>query len=93
MKEAAARAIASVIPDEDLTAEYVLPDGFNPEVVKRVSAAVIKAAEEDKVTEFKQWMKENEVSSVGINFDEGIKFGYLSDLFAEKELYGKKRNN
>ena len=51
MKEAAARAIASVIPDEDLTPDYVLPDGFNPEVVKRVSAAVIKAAKEDKVTE------------------------------------------
>ena len=41
MKEAAARAIASVIPDEELTAEYVLPDGFNPFVVKRVAEAVM----------------------------------------------------
>ena len=41
MKEAAARAIASVIPDEELTAENVLPDGFNPLVVKRVSEAVM----------------------------------------------------
>lgn len=41
MKEAAARAIASVIPDEELTAEYVLPDGFNPLVVKRVAEAVM----------------------------------------------------
>ena len=41
MKEAAARAIASVIPEEELTAEYVLPDGFNPLVVKRVAEAVM----------------------------------------------------
>lgn len=41
MKEAAARAIASVIPDEELSAEYVLPDGFNPLVVKRVAEAVM----------------------------------------------------
>lgn len=41
MKEAAARAIASVIPDEELSAEYVLPDGFNPLVVKRVAQAVM----------------------------------------------------
>lgn len=41
MKEAAARAIASVIPDEELTAENVLPDGFNPLVVKRVAEAVM----------------------------------------------------
>ena len=41
MKEAAARAIASVIPGEELTAENVLPDGFNPLVVKRVAEAVM----------------------------------------------------
>ena len=41
MKEAATRAIASVIPDEELTAENVLPDGFNPLVVKRVAEAVM----------------------------------------------------
>ncbi len=41
MKEVAARAIASVIPDDELTAEYVLPDGFNPLVVKRVAEAVM----------------------------------------------------
>lgn len=49
MKEAAARAIASVIPAGELTPEYVLPDGFNPEVVKRVSAAVMEAARQDGV--------------------------------------------
>ncbi len=41
MKEAAARAIASVIPEVELSAEYVLPDGFNPLVVKRVAEAVM----------------------------------------------------
>ncbi len=49
MMEAAARAIAGVIPDDDLTPDYVLPDGFNPDVVKNVAAAVIKAAKEDGV--------------------------------------------
>lgn len=40
MKEAAARALASVIPDDELTAEYVLPDAFNPDVVRVVAKAV-----------------------------------------------------
>ena len=46
MKEAAARAIAGVISDDELSAEYVLPDGFNPLVVERVAEAVAKAARE-----------------------------------------------
>ena len=45
MKEAAARAIAGVIPDDELSPDYVLPDGFNPLVVERVAEAVKKAAE------------------------------------------------
>lgn len=44
MKEAAARAIAAVIPDEELSPEYVLPDPFNPEVVKSVAKAVMDVA-------------------------------------------------
>lgn len=40
MKEAAARAIASVIPENDLDENYVLPDCFNPLVVERVAEAV-----------------------------------------------------
>ena len=47
MKEAAARAIASVIPDDELSAEYVLPDGFNPLVVERVAAAVRECYEKE----------------------------------------------
>ena len=48
MKEAAARAIASVIPENELTADNVLPDPFNPLVVKRVREAVMQAAYEEK---------------------------------------------
>lgn len=44
MKEAAARAIAAVVSDEELRPEYVLPDPFNPEVVKSVAKAVAEEA-------------------------------------------------
>ena len=40
MKEAAAIAIAEVIPESELRSDYVLPDPFNPEVVKKVAKAV-----------------------------------------------------
>ena len=40
MKEAAARAIAAVIPEEELTADYVLPDPFNPLIAERISDAI-----------------------------------------------------
>ena len=43
MKVAAARAIAGVIPDDELSTEYVLPNGFNPLVVERVAKAVSDA--------------------------------------------------
>jgi malate dehydrogenase (oxaloacetate-decarboxylating) len=47
MKEAAAYAIAGTIPESELRADYVLPDGFNPDVVKNVAAAVKEAALKD----------------------------------------------
>ncbi len=40
MKIVAARAIADVIPDDQLSEEYILPSVFNVEVVERVAAAV-----------------------------------------------------
>ena len=43
MKKAAALAIADVIPKEELSTDYVLPDGFNPLVVERVAEAVAAA--------------------------------------------------
>lgn len=44
MKEAAARALASVIPENELRADYVLPDAFDPKVVKVVAKAVADEA-------------------------------------------------
>jgi malate dehydrogenase (oxaloacetate-decarboxylating) len=44
MKLAAAEAIASVVSNEELTEQYIIPSVFNEEVVIKVRAAVIKAA-------------------------------------------------
>jgi malate dehydrogenase (oxaloacetate-decarboxylating) len=44
MKIAAARAIAGVIPAEELSADYIVPSVFNGEVAPRVAAAVAQAA-------------------------------------------------
>jgi malate dehydrogenase (oxaloacetate-decarboxylating) len=49
MKVAAARAIASVIPKEELGPEYVVPSVFNRDVTPRVAAAVAAAARADGV--------------------------------------------
>lgn len=49
MKLAAARAIAEQIDEADLSEEYILPSVFNKKVVRRVSKAVKKAAEESGV--------------------------------------------
>jgi malate dehydrogenase (oxaloacetate-decarboxylating) len=44
MKLAAARAIASVVADEELNESYIIPSPFNDRVVERVSHAVAEAA-------------------------------------------------
>ena len=44
MKMAAARALASLISDEELSADYIIPKAFDPRVGKAVAAAVAKAA-------------------------------------------------
>jgi len=49
MKLAAAEAIASIIPDHELSRHYIVPTVFNQEVVKSVSKAVIQAAIETNV--------------------------------------------
>ena len=49
MKVAAGHAIASVIADDELGAEYVIPSVFNREVTKAVARAVAEAAERDGV--------------------------------------------
>ena len=49
MKIAAAKAIASLVSDEELTADYILPKAFDERVGKTVAAAVAKAARESGV--------------------------------------------
>lgn len=49
MKISAAYAIANTINDEEIKADYILPDVFNKDVVKNVSDAVKKVAIETKV--------------------------------------------
>ena len=49
MKLAAADAIASLVSDEELRADYILPDAFDPRVGKTVAAAVAQAARDTGV--------------------------------------------
>ena len=49
MKIAAANAIASLVSDDELNPEYILPDAFDPMVGKTVAAAVAKAARDSGV--------------------------------------------
>lgn len=47
MKIAAAHAIASVISDDELKADYIIPDAFNPAVTRAVAKAVADVAVKD----------------------------------------------
>jgi len=49
MKLAAADAIASLVSDDELKPEYILPDAFDPRVGKAVAKAVAKAARDTGV--------------------------------------------
>ena len=51
MKMAAAKAIAGLIPDDELNEENILPKAFDPRVADVVAAAVAQAARESGVTE------------------------------------------
>lgn len=46
MKMAAARALAELIPEEELGADYIIPKAFDPRVGKSVASAVAKAAKD-----------------------------------------------
>ena len=48
MKLAAARAIAAVIPDDELDPEYIIPSVFNRDVAPAVATAVAEAAERER---------------------------------------------
>ena len=49
MKKAAAYGLASLVTDEELSTEYILPKAFDPRVAPTVAAAVKKCAEEEGV--------------------------------------------
>ncbi|MBO6192864.1 MAG: NAD-dependent malic enzyme [Clostridiales bacterium] len=49
MKLAAADAIASLVSDDELRADYILPDAFDPRVGKAVAAAVAQSARDSGV--------------------------------------------
>ena len=49
MKLAAARAIASCVPDDQLSAECIMPVAFDPQVIHAVAAAVAEAARKSGV--------------------------------------------
>ena len=49
MKMAAAKALADLIPDEELSADYIIPKAFDPRVGPAVAAAVAKAARKSGV--------------------------------------------
>ena len=49
MKIAAANALAGLIAEEDLSAEYIIPAAFDPRVKEAVAEAVRKAARESGV--------------------------------------------
>jgi malate dehydrogenase (oxaloacetate-decarboxylating) len=49
MKLAAAEALANIVSDEELSADYILPLAFDPRVRENVAAAVYKAAHDSGV--------------------------------------------
>ena len=44
MKMAAAKALAELVSDEELSADYIIPKAFDPRVRDAVAAAVAEAA-------------------------------------------------
>ena len=49
MKKAAAYGLASLVTDEELSTEYILPKAFDPRVAPTVAEAVKKCAKEEGV--------------------------------------------
>jgi malate dehydrogenase (oxaloacetate-decarboxylating) len=49
MKLAAAKAIAGLVSESELSTEYIIPEAFDPRVGKAVAAAVAEAARNSKV--------------------------------------------
>lgn len=57
MKIAAAKALAGLVSDEELSADYIIPKPFDPRVGKTVAAAVAQAARDSGVARIKNHNK------------------------------------
>jgi Malic enzyme len=54
MKLAAAKGIAEVVTEEDLSEDYIIPSVFDREVAPKVAAAVVEEAKRDGIARFNQ---------------------------------------
>ena len=50
MKMAAAKGLASLISDEELKPDYIIPDAFDPRAMRAVADAVMAEAKKDKIS-------------------------------------------
>lgn len=63
MKIAAAKAIAQLIPDDELREDYIVADAFDPRVAPAVAAAVAEAAMKTGVARIQREVKEIEMET------------------------------
>jgi len=63
MKIATAKAIASVVTDDELSETYIVPSVFNQKVVEKVREAVVEAAYKSGVARKDLFKEENELAS------------------------------
>ena len=54
MKLAAARGIASVVGDDELDEDYIIPSVFNRDVAPKVAAAVVEEAKREGIARFNE---------------------------------------
>jgi malate dehydrogenase (oxaloacetate-decarboxylating) len=54
MKMAAARGIADVVTEDDLTEDYIIPSVFNRDVSPRVAQAVVEEAKREGIARFSE---------------------------------------
>ncbi len=54
MKLAAAKGIAEVVTEDDLSEDYIIPSVFNREVAPKVAAAVVEEARRDGIARFSE---------------------------------------
>jgi malate dehydrogenase (oxaloacetate-decarboxylating) len=54
MKLAAAKGIAEVVTEDDLSEDYVIPSVFNREVAPQVAQAVVEEAKREGIARFSE---------------------------------------